>query len=155
MAVTRRARVVSTISGSPNPVWSRPEAASQSFKDGDLVYMVAGYLTICGADPATILGIAKEDAHNTTAGLYNILVDVITADSLVEMQVAHDTPANAVIEAADFGKLYDIAVTSNVWYVDKNTTAATRVRIQRFVDALGTTNGRVLTTILAANREVA
>ena len=155
MAVTQKARVVKTISGCPNPVWSRPEAVSQTFVDGDLVYMVSGYLTVCGADPAAILGIAKEAGHNAAAGAYDDLVDAITEDTLVEMQVHHTTPANAVIEAADLGKLYGIAVTSNKWYVDKTEVAAPRVRIQAFVDALGTTNGRVLVTFIAANREVA
>jgi len=121
------------------------------------VCRTSGYLTVCGTDPALILGIALEDAHNSTAGAYNILVAVATEDTLIQMSVHSATPATNQIEQTDLGKAYEIEVASNVWTIDKDATTNTRVRIQKFVDAVGggnDTQGRVLVTVLAANREV-
>lgn len=155
MSLIYRASLARMLNGFPEPVGPYPEAANQTFKWGDLVYMNGGYLTICGADPASVLGIAKQDGHNTTAGLYKDDVLLITHDTLILMQVHHGTPANAVIEAADLMADYGIAVSGNIWYVDKEETTNKRVRIIEFYDELGTLNGRVAVQFLAANRYLA
>jgi len=154
-----KCRVKKMLDGSIPPVQTFYEASSQTWVVGDLVYRSSGYVTICGADPSQILGIAKAAGANGTQGTITTEVNIITADTLIEMQVHHTTPANAVIEAADHGKLYGIAVgtgsSAGVWYVDKNETSNTRVRVVEFVDALATANGKVLVQVLAANREYA
>lgn len=43
-----------------------PEAATQSYKKGQFVYLVAGKLTECAANSVAILGIALQDATTTT-----------------------------------------------------------------------------------------
>ena len=155
MAVNKRAKLGCVLHGSGRPIIRTfPEAASQTFKEGDLVFRSGGYLTICGSDPALILGIAMQDAHNTTAGLYNDDVLIIDGLTWILMQVYHATPANDKIEAADLGKLYEIAVASNCWYVDKGYTSANRVVVQQFFDPLGTIEGLVYCSVLPANREV-
>lgn len=152
---TWKARVGGFTLSSPPLVWEIPEAALQTFKEGDLVYRSGGYLTVCGADPALILGIAKENAHNdAVAATHNILVDVITTWVLVEMCIYHVTAGTNVIEVADRGKAYGVVVNSNVWHVDKNDVSATRLRVEKFRDALGTENGRVMCQFFAANLEV-
>lgn len=155
MALTQRARLARMLNGFPEPLSPLPEAASQTFKWGDLVFMSGGYVTICGADPAAIAGIAKQDGRNAAAGAYDCDVLLITADTLIRMQVHHTTPANAVIEAADLFKDYGIAVSGNIWYVDKTDTSNTRVRIIEFIDPLATLNGQVAVQVLAANRQLA
>jgi len=155
MAITRTARLARMLDGSRPVVLSLPEAASQTFKVGDLVYMSSGYLTVCGADPAKITGISKADGHNDASnGTYNVDVLVITLNMLVAMQVYHSTPANNVIEAADRFKAYGIAVSSNTWYIDKTDTSATRCRIVEFRDALGAENGVVHVQFFSANLDL-
>jgi hypothetical protein len=132
------------LDGGSIPVLSFPEAASQSFVKGDLVYLASGYLTLCGADPTAILGIALEDAHNGSAGAYQIMVSLITAQTIVFMSVYHSTAANDKIEAVDMGTLYEIdKPVAGTWRVDKTATTATRVRIIQFVDDVGSLKGRV------------
>jgi hypothetical protein len=132
------------LSGGAAPVLAYPEAASQTFVKGDLVFISSGYLTICGSDPTAILGIALDDAHNTTAGLYQINVSLITPWTLVTMSVGHATAGNDKIEAADMGTLYGVvSVSAGIWRVDKEDTTATRVRIMNFIDEVGATKGRV------------
>jgi len=155
MASLKKAELGKLLHGQPPVVWSVPEGLNQTFKEGDFVYRNGGYLVICGADPALILGIALEDAHNTTAGLYNILVGVFTEGALVEMTVYHSTAGNNKIEQTDLGTKYGIDVSANCWRVDKTDASNTRVRVQQFVDEVDEVSGRVLVSVLAANREVA
>lgn len=113
------------------PRESFPEAASQTFKKGALVYLNAGYLTACGADPALIMGIATEDAHNTTAGLYNIVVELAHPDTLFLANL--DTQASegaGTTAATDRGAMYGVkslAASPYQWYVDKTETTNKRV----------------------------
>ena len=157
MALKFRARLARTISGDPPPVDHWPEAAAQTFKAGDLVFRSGGYVTICGTDPALIGGIAQEDAHNDVyAGTHTIAVTLINADTLIRMQIHHVTPGSSVIAVTDRGTDYGITVSSNVWYVDKaKTSTYARVRVQEFIDPVGTLDGEVAVQFLAANREYA
>lgn len=151
-----RSHVIGTLTGHAAPVLNYPEAASQTFVEGDFVYLASGYLTVCGSDPTVILGMALEPAHNTTAGLYTIGVALALEITLFGMSVRHTTAGNAVIEAADMGKLYDILASSaGHWTVDKDaSTTTSRVKVLKFVEALGTLYGLVACTVVAANRQV-
>jgi len=132
------------------PVIRVPEAASQTFEYGYFVYRSGGYLTACGADPATVLGLALESAHNSTAGAYDLLVAIAVEWVGFEMCIDAGTDE---LENADHGKEYGIAVSGNNWYIDKSDVSATRVRIQEFVDAVGVEHARVIATFKAANTE--
>jgi len=152
MSALRAASIARTLSGGVCPLDDFPEAASQSFIAGEFVYRVAGYITVCSTDPAQVLGMVREAGHNTTAGLYNVSVTPFTEDVLIEMCVDAGTDS---IEAADHGKLYGIDVASHLWFVDKSDVTATRVRIHKFLDPVGTQHGRVLVSMLPAYREIA
>ena len=146
----------SMIDGSPPVIWTLPEAASQTFVAGDLVYRSSGYITVCGSDPSQILGMVMEDGHNDSSdGTYDVNVLVATEATLFYSSVYHSVAGNCKIEATDLGTKYGLVASSNKWLVDKTDTSNTRCRVQKFYDALATTNGRVLIQILAANREVA
>ncbi len=154
MALVYRAKLGEVKAGRPE-ILKRPESASQTFLAGDLVFDDAGYVTVCGADPAKILGIALEDAHNDASdGDHSIDVLVLNANTYALMQVHHGTPANAVIEDTDEGAEFGIAVSSNVWYIDKEETSSLRVKIVKLFDSLGTLNGRVYAQVLTTVREI-
>ena len=57
-----RARVARTISGNSPQVMTFPEAANQTFKKGEFVYLVDGKVTEVGDNPGVILGMADQDA---------------------------------------------------------------------------------------------
>jgi hypothetical protein len=84
--VLQRALAARTISGNPPQTLVLPEAASQTFKKGEFVYLVAGYVTeIADATPDLILGMAAEDAHNGDAGAYNVGVYIANADTIFKL----------------------------------------------------------------------
>lgn len=155
MAYITESYAIGTLTGSAVPVLNFPEAASQTFVKGDFVYLTSGYLTICGTDPALILGIALEPAHNTTAGLYNIGVALATEFTLFGLSVYHATPANNKIEAADMGKIVDILKSAaGKWTADKATVGSTsRYAILKFIDPLGTISGKYGGIIAATYRQ--
>jgi hypothetical protein len=147
---------VGTLTGHATPTLTFPEAASQTFLAGDFVFLSSGYLTICGTDPALIMGMALEPAHNTTAGLYQIGVALAIEIVLFGLSVYHATPANNKIEATDMGILCDIAMSaSSKWVVDKATIGSTsRVRVLKFIDPLGTIAGRLGCVVAATYRQI-
>lgn len=152
MAYIRKAELLKMIDGTPPVLWTLPEAASQSFVAGDLVYLTGGYVTICGSDPAAILGIAMEDAHNTTAGAYNVEVLVLTDQTMINMCVDGSTDE---IEATDRATAFGVSnAGSGIWVVDKGDTTNDRVTPLLFVDPVGTEHGRVGVTFLASVRQV-
>jgi hypothetical protein len=122
-----------TLTGLSIPRESFPEAASQTFKKGALVYLVGGYIAECPADPTLIMGVATENAHNTTAGLYNIVVELAHPNTLfianLDTQASEGAGTTAV---TDRGKMYGVkslAASPNPWYVDKTETTNKRVII--------------------------
>ena len=97
------------------------EANSQVFKAGDLVYLASQLLTLCGADPTKILGIAMEDATNVVAGHKYIPVQVIRPSDVWLTQFAG---ANA-FAVTDQDKGYGIVKTAaGLWEVDHAETGA-------------------------------
>lgn len=123
------------------------EAASQTFKRGDILINSGGYLKKASADPvANIVGIAAEDGNNTSAGtaisFYPAMQGVI-----FEGVVYHSSAASAVNKVTDTFVDYGLArsSTANVWMVDKteSSTVKKTVKIVGHKDALSTTNGTV------------
>lgn len=101
-----------------------PEAASQSFVEGDLVYLVAGLVTVCATagDPqdinTVVLGIAARDASGTTNT--SIPVYVIRPDTIVYLNVKTDG-ADHVLLQGNFGQPYGVyKAASNVWSLNIN-----------------------------------
>jgi len=106
-----------TTDGDPPDVAHYPEAASQTFKAGDLVTLSSGKVAVAVAasttyasadlEAGTVLGIALADA----TGVTGTAVPVAIANSrlLIPLLVLHGTPASAVTAVTQVGTAYDIA----------------------------------------------
>jgi hypothetical protein len=106
------------------------EGASQSFARGDLVrFDTSGYVTI--ADSADIQGIAMEASHNTTAGLYTIAIDLVTADNEY-LVYSTDTVAQS-----DVGELGDFTFTTTAVTFANNGNSGADAYIVRLKDGSG------------------
>jgi len=97
----------------------KPEAASQSFKAGEPVYLNSGKVTVCSANPQDVYGIAMEDASGTTDTMIKVARIPIGSWWVIE---ASSTPG-----VANIGVLYGLAVSSNSWTVDFTETSTTTV----------------------------
>lgn len=105
------------------------EAASQSFKCGDLTYLSSNALTVCGSDPSAILGFALCDASGTTGTM--IPVWVIKAGHTYLMNAYHATAASATFsDNSAIGTSYEInKYADGKWTVDIAATSSTRVTV--------------------------
>jgi len=105
-----------------------PEAASQSFKIGELVYLnTSGQVTVCAANAQVILGLAVEDATGTTNTM--IVVDILKPGEWVIANLYNDTAASAVCANTAFGDLAELATSSNKTVIDITATASACFRI--------------------------
>ena len=147
-----------TVSGNSPRVEVFPCAATQSFKKGDLVYLVSGRLTVCGADPTAVLGVAAGDAvsaADAVALLQKIPVELAEPDTLFQMSLASSTAGAAatLIQAMrGFGCAIfkDGTAGSGLWYCSGVVGGtSTRVIIDKFIDAVGDVNARVLVRVIA------
>ena len=153
MATIPRQRIepARTISGNSPQTLVLPLAASQTFKMGSPVYLVAGYVTVASAT-TMLLGFALEDATSGTAGLYRIRVALGTPDTLFQGNVGISTgQTTAITNRGQLAILYDDTGGSGHWTVNN---AATTGLLGRLVivdlhpaDAVGDTGGRVLFTV--------
>jgi hypothetical protein len=129
----------------PTHLMEYPQAASQAFKKGDLVYLVGGAVTVVAAD-TRIGGVAMEDAGATGD---MIQINKITPDQLWVAQ-ADDTTTQAM-EGQEYGlnigtpgsMSIDIADTTDTAFaVDQldpqsgPTTGAGGKMIGRFLNAV-------------------
>ena len=80
----------------PHKVLSLPEAASQTFKAGQFVYLVSGKVTVVASDGTVIFGQALIDASGTEDTA--ILVLVPTNQTLFIMNVYHATLASGLTQ---------------------------------------------------------
>jgi len=115
------------------------EADSQTFVAGDLVYRSFGQLTVCGADPAAILGIALAPATNVTSSHTMIPVQVLDTDTEVVMNVYHSVASLATfVDNSGHGVAFGVAQNAaGKWVVDLEDTVNTRVKINSYVDDKG------------------
>jgi hypothetical protein len=133
------------------PRESFPEAASQTFKAGAPVFVSAGYLQTCGADPTLIMGVACGDGQNqASAGLKQQLVDLAHPLTIFAGNL-DDGSGTTTSAATDRGKMYGIAVhaSSGKWYVDSTDVTAKRVVIWDFWDGAQDGSSQVVGDTLA------
>jgi hypothetical protein len=156
-----RARVARTISGNAPQVLTLPEAASQTFVKGELVYLSGGYVTECSSDPTAILGIADEDAHNGgSAGLYNVAVVIANSDTIFEVHKTNASGAALATLVTDVGKEFAIYLDStNSWFTAiPCPLLAHAPRLMCLdhsnFDVVGDTGGRLLVMVLGSYRQL-
>jgi len=115
-----------TIFGTPLPRRNTPEKASGTFKKGAVVFMNAGFLDECGANPALILGVATRDAQNgATDGAKSQLVELASPGVLFKGYL--DTSASegtGVSANTDLFKGVGLtkSAAGGFWYADKGKT---------------------------------
>jgi len=148
------ARVANTISGNSPEVKYFPEAASQSFKAGQFVYLNSGKVTACADDSTTILGIAVGDASGNTDE--DCAVYIANADTVFEANVYHSTAASAVTAITQVGTCYALKVDSNKCYVDIEDTSNDAFQVRRLSpkDKVGDQYGRVEFQVIASARQL-
>jgi hypothetical protein len=108
------------------------EAAGQTYKAGELVYNSSG-VTICGADPALILGIVAKDATGTTstaAPLFELF-----PWTKVRIQ-CYSSAAVALSSSATLYTAYGIVNASNIWYLDLDDTSNDRFVVHKQIVGL-------------------
>lgn len=146
-------RFVRTKTGDLPPMRWFPEAASQTFVYGDLVYLSSGAVTVCGADPSSILGVAMMDASGTTGTQIPVLV--ITDDVEIAMSAYHATKASAVLAASNVGTAYEInQYAAGKWTIDIANTSSTRVTVVGNLDDWGDVYGRAWCQFTSANLQM-
>ena len=124
-----------------------PLAAAQTFLIGAFVLRDgSGNIAECGADPASIYGIAEEGAGKEITDATKVIVQQATEQTRWWMQcTSNPTSANSginygVVKGAD-----------GIWIVDFTDVVNTRV----YVHQVDTDTNRVEVSILAANRQSA
>jgi len=133
----------------PRHVVTRPEAADQSFKEGEFVYTSSGKATVCASNATTILGIALHDASGTE----NTDVKVLLAhpDTVFSMTTYEDGGgSNDTIAYTDLGVKYAHVVVSNIHMVDTGDTDYDAWVIREFIDEIGDIYPRVLASVIPA-----
>jgi hypothetical protein len=147
--------------------FSTPEAATQTFYDGAPVFISAGYVQECGANPTRIDGVAIGAGHNdATQGTHNTLFT--PADNLgILWEISIDKAssqggASALLTQANVGSTYGItkdtigssaAGTPLYWYLDVDKSGSNqRVMLMGFpvTYPASTVNGRCIVKFLEA-----
>ena len=116
---------------------------------GALVVMTAGVIDLCGADPASIAGVAMQDASsapgfnaaNTPATITGRVnrISTATANSITEFsaELTNGSTVRIAPVQADVGASYGVTAYANFWTVDKAKTGGTaRVQVTRIDDSL-------------------
>jgi hypothetical protein len=153
-----RAVVAKTESGNEPMVINYPEAASQTFVKGEFVYLSGGYVTECSSNPTAILGMAADDAHNSTAGAYNVGVVVFSDNTILEMNKVDSSDAAAATAVTDIGKtfgLYLDTTDSQVHAVSASTSPRLICIGLSGSDSVGDTGGRLLFRVIGTYRQLA
>lgn len=142
----KQIHVAKTISGNGAQLVPYPEAATQTFVRGEVVYLVSGKVTEISADnPGQILGVAAEAASGTTDT--PILVWVANDDTIFSASYSDDSQAAAATAVSIVGlrKILDRDTANSQVYVSNSGTTP-RVTILGLDerDPVGDSGGRVL-----------
>jgi hypothetical protein len=124
-----------------------PEAAGQSFKQGEMIYLVNGKVTVCADDAVVILGMANQDASGTT----DTPIEVIVAfdDTIFEMTCYEDGGGtNDTIAVTDMSVKYAYEVVSNVACVNTSDTGNDALVILNNRDAIADIYPRAYVAVL-------
>lgn len=118
----------------PVDIREYPEAATQSFKAGDIVYLVSGKVTISDTDQH-IWGIALADATGVTDT--KTLVHVVHPDQIWAV------PSDDVTAQANVGNNYGLNISAGNCTVDVGDSSTVTVAVNALDPAfpIGTTGG--------------
>jgi hypothetical protein len=110
-----------------------------------LLIASSGYAAVAAADPSagTLIGLALNDGHNTTAGAYKVGFVPLLPGLIFEGQLQNAAGTATIAQATHMFAEFGINVTSNKWWVDTDETTHKDVIIVGFKDAIGTLNGVV------------
>lgn len=139
-------KCVGTNDGGPPTRMVFPEGASLTAKAGEIVYLLNGYITECGDNPANILGILEEDGHNTTAGLYTIPVILADARNRFEANYVSAAATVAATALSIVGKpkdLYRDTTNSKLQVGSSQSNARVVIQALSGKDVVGDSGGRV------------
>lgn len=141
---------VSSSYGGSNAPRTYREGASQTFVKGEIVFAKEGYIEeIAGDTPGAILGIANQDAGNTTAGARNVSV-TLAAEGIIFAGNLLTAGSDYVITNRDLCRVAGITrvTADSKVYLNAAVTggASARVWIHGLArgSAIGDTNARVL-----------
>lgn len=169
--VLRPIRPVKRRDGGAITIEYHPEAASQTFKAGEPVYIdgngrVAEFDATADNGTQRFYGFAAEDGHNdATAGTHKVGVYKADDDTVFEGNIYHTTEGNAVTAQTDLGTLLPLkhlpSQGSGIAAVDKENTAG-KIDCCRIVgfserpgEAVGDTYGYVQFIVEAVARQFA
>lgn len=125
---TKQIQKITRFGGARSNLMYFPETASQTFKEGQPVYITtAGRITACAAGAQAFLGIAAMDAQGTVD--LKTAVDVIKPGDWFVGNVYHATAASAVCADASVGLKYGFTVTSNIGVVNIADVSTVGVKI--------------------------
>lgn len=133
----------------PNEVRTLPEASSETFEEGQFVYLVSGLVTELADQGTTVMGMALHDA----SGVTNNPVEVLIANPTQKFRVSCGESSAAAVADTDIGVKYAIRVADNRSYVDPSDTDSDAVVVREFLfDAVasGDLNPEALVTVLDA-----
>lgn len=132
--------VKGTISGNSPEMETFLEAATQSFKQGELLILDTGKASLAGANPTGILGIAAHDASGVTDNPVNVYIANLDTIFVANLSTGI---ASAITQV---GSRFGVTAVGTNWHVDTAKTGATeRVVVKKLDprDAVGDTQGRV------------
>jgi acetamidase/formamidase len=132
------------------PLDHNPEDASETFVIGDLLVMntSTGEIQLAGANPTTLIGLSLRNA----TGVEGSDIPYVRIEKGVMFEASVDSAGGlgtGTIAQTDLNKAYGIARDSSKnWYVNLDETSAVRVRIKKFIGAIGELMPRVLVEFL-------
>lgn len=137
---------------SPAKIQYYPEAASQSFKKGEFVYLVSGKVTVVSSTAqlqSKILGMAMQDATGTT--------DTSIAVAIAEEGVMFELNVTTTTAITQVGAVYGLSIASNIHKVNISDTTITVFKVKALSpkDAAGDTYGRLIVEVLGSRCQIA
>lgn len=138
-----------------------PEAASQTFKVGDWLYLVSGKLTIAAAagnDVGNIKLLGRAAAPATGVTDTYLPVEIADENAIFSLPMYHGTAGSAVTAVTDIGTDLPLRNQGGVWCVNKQNDGTNDrisvIEIDRSLYPVGEQYGVVLGKLLAAHRQV-
>ena len=131
----------------PCEIVTYDEADSQSFKEGQFVYLVNGEVTECVSNDTVIKGIAQADA--TTVRYSDC--DVLLANPSQNFKMTSSESSAAALALTDIGVKYAIRVADNRTYIDPSDTDNDAMVIKKVLHdgiTAGTLNPLVIASVL-------